>query len=241
MSASENSLAWLDDALADWDARGLRRRLIERAGPQAARIAIGGRSVVNFGANDYLGLAGDPRFARPRSTRSPVTAGARGPVRWSPGTRPRKGNSNADWPNFWGPRPALVFSSGFAANAGTIAALVDEHDVVFSDAKNHASLIDGCRASRTRTVVYAHNDATALADAIAREGETARRKLIVTDTVFSMDGDVAPLAEVCDVAERAGAMLLIDEAHATGVFGPRGTGWAEACGVAGVCRSASAR
>ena len=125
-----------------------------------------------------------------------------------------------------------MFPTGFQANVGTIPALVGRGDVVFSDELNHASLIDGCRLSGARVVRYAHADAAALDDAVRAAGDAPRR-LIVTDTVFSMDGDLAPLPEIVAVAERHGCMLMVDEAHATGVLGPSGAGALEHFGLEG--------
>ncbi len=184
-------------------------------------------SLVSFATNDYLGLADDPRLANAASeaaqqwgigaTASPLIAGYSEPLR-------RLEERLAQWE---GTESALVFASGFAANLGTIAAIAGPEDTLFSDALNHASLIDGCRISRATTYVYRHVDLNHLEDLLQRHGASARRRIIVTDSVFSMDGDLAPLAELCELAERFAAVLLIDEAHATGVFGERGTGLTE--------------
>jgi len=126
---------------------------------------------------------------------------------------------------------ALTFPSGFAANTATIAALVGPEDFLASDARNHASIIDGCRLSRGRVGIYPHRDVAAL-EALLAEAGSARRRLIVTDSVFSMDGTVAPLADLCEVARKHRAILMVDEAHATGVFGRRGSGLVEEAGCA---------
>ena len=206
------------------------RRLATRGGPQAAHVTIDGAELVNFGSNDYLGLAADPRLAA-------AAAEAADEEGWGSGASPLiSGRSRAHarleeaLARFEGAEAAMVFPSGFAANAGTIAALAGPGDVVFADRKNHASLVDGCRLSRADVRVYPHGDWQQLGRLLARTDGDGRR-LIVTDSLFSMDGDLAPLVKLADVAERYGAMLLIDEAHATGVFGREGRGVAEQLGV----------
>jgi 8-amino-7-oxononanoate synthase len=222
-------LAWIERELEALACQGLLRTRRLRSGPQAAEMLIEGQPVVNFGSNDYLGLANDPRLIRAASRAleqgwgsgaSPLVTGY---SRWHEQLEGRLAE-------FEQTEAALTFTSGFAANTGTIAALVGPGDTVFTDRKNHASLLDGCRLSRADVRVYPHNDPAELQRLLARAGRNGRR-LIVTDSLFSMDGDVAPLAELAELAERYGAMLLVDEAHATGVFGPRGRGVAEWRGV----------
>jgi 8-amino-7-oxononanoate synthase len=227
MSTSKpDPLAWIDDELAGLERAGLRRRLAERNGAQSATVSLDGRELVNFGSNDYLGLAADERLA----------AAARAAIEregWGSGASPLvsgRASSHAELERrlaeFEGTEAALVFPSGFSANAGTIPALVDEGDAVLADAKNHASLIDGCRLSRATRFVYPHGDCDAL-EAMLGDAGHFRRRLVVTDTLFSMDGDLAPLRRLAALAEEFDAMLLVDEAHATGVFGERGTGAVE--------------
>ncbi|MCC6124203.1 MAG: 8-amino-7-oxononanoate synthase [Pirellulales bacterium] len=223
-------LRWIDEELPALEAKGRRRKLLSRSNAQAAVIALDGREYVNFGTNDYLGLAADPRLAE-------AVASALDQYGWGSGASPlilghaelhrRLEEQIAE---FEGVEAALLFTSGFAANSGTIAALVGPGDAVFSDRKNHASLFDGCRLSRADIRVYPHADPQALDDLL--EKTTAyRRRLIVTDSLFSMDGDFAPLKEIAEIAEKRRAMLLVDEAHATGVFGDRGRGACEMLGV----------
>ena len=228
-----NPLSWIDDELTALEHQKLRRRLLTRDGPQSARLRVDGRELINFGSNDYLGLAADPRLARAAaeaiqhegfgSGASPLITG-HGAAASSAGGAPGRVRRR--------PKRRLVFSSGFAANAGTIAALVGPGDVVYCDRKNHASLFDGCRLSRADVRVYPHADCRRLASLLAEsQSQKYRRRLIVTDGLFSMDGDLAPLAELAELARRHDAMLLVDEAHATGVFGPNGRGVSEHLGV----------
>lgn len=219
-------LRWLDDELTALDAAGLRRRLTQRDGPQRAdAIQLDGRRLVNFGSNDYLGLAADgPRQAVVQAIER---------VGWGSGASPLvtgRGSVHAALEQalarFEDTESALLFSSGYAANLGTIAALVSRGDAVYLDAKNHASIIDGCRLSGARLEVYPHGDVAFLQKRLARRGDF-RRRLIVTDTLFSMDGDLAPVPELAELAERYDAMLMVDEAHATGVFGHSGRGICE--------------
>jgi len=219
-------LAWIDAELDQLERAGLRRRLAVRTSPQTAEVVLDGRRLVNFGSNDYLGLAADPRVAAAAtaaiehhgwgSSSSPLVSG--------------RASSHAELERrlaeFQGTEAALVFPSGFAANAGVIPALVDKGDAIFSDAMNHASLIDGCRLSNAARIIYPHCDSTAL-EPLLRDANHYRRRLIVSNSLFSMTGELAPLAELADLAERYDAMLMVDEAHAVGVLGRHGRGAAE--------------
>jgi 8-amino-7-oxononanoate synthase len=240
---ADGPLAWIADELADREAQGLRRRLLTRDGPQGPTIRFRDAQIpsahslqptasplLNFGSNDYLSLAADPRLI----AAAHLAAEEEG---WGAGASPLITGHSASHARlerrlaeFFGAEAALVFPSGFAANSGIIAALVGHEDLIFADQKNHASLIDGARLSRAEVQVYPHRDLTALAAMLAASGG-ARRRLIVTDTLFSMDGDLAPLGELVEPAERYEAMLMIDEAHAIGVFGEHGRGVAEHLGL----------
>ena len=223
-------LGWLDNELAALEAGHLRRRLITHTGPQGAAIAVAGRQLLNFGSNDYLALAADPRVIA--AAQRALTAEG-----WGAGASPLLAGHTESHQRleqklaaFEGAAAALVFPSGFAANVGTIAALASAGDVIYSDELNHASLVDGCRLSRAQVVVYPHRDWQWLA-AQLQNSHPYRRRLIVTDSLFSMEGDLAPLAELADLAERYDAMLMVDEAHASGLFGAGGRGVAEELGV----------
>lgn len=226
MSSKGSPLDWLGDELSDLEHDGLRRTLRTRVGSQGTSITFNGRELINFGSNDYLGLAGDARLV------AAAGEAARNDG-WGSGASPLIcGRSAAHaaleqaLAEFECCPAALLFPSGFAANVGTIAALVDRGDLVFSDASNHASIIDGCRLSRADVQVYRHGDVDHLRSLLEQAG-SARRRLIVTDTVFSMDGDVARLDQLVKLRKTYDCMLMVDEAHATGVFGKAGRGVAE--------------
>jgi 8-amino-7-oxononanoate synthase len=218
-------LDWLNDALADLDRRGLRRTLAARATPQSAQIDFSGKSLINFGSNDYLGLAADPTVCE-AAQRAIQTHG------WGAGASALVcGRSHAHQEleqkiaRFEKTEAALLFPTGFAANSGTIAALVGRGEAIFSDEKNHASIIDGCRLSGAKVCIYRHRDMAHLRELLTNE--QGHRRLVVTDTVFSIDGDIACLADIAELAAASHAMLMVDEAHATGVFGQSGRGICE--------------
>jgi 8-amino-7-oxononanoate synthase len=221
-----NELSWLVGELAALDEAGLRRRVTGRNGPQGPAINVAGQTLVNFGSNDYLALAADPRLAAAASetiAAEGVGSGASPLITGQSQTHARLEKRLAE---FEGAEAALLFPTGFAANLAAVTALARPGDVIFSDAKNHASIWDGCRLARADVRAYPHADWRQL-DALLSRDSGHRRRLIVSDSLFSMDGDLAPLPELAEVAGRHGAMLLIDEAHATGVFGAGGRGAAE--------------
>lgn len=221
---------WALAELKALESHGLKRSLDEPLdSTQGPRIFINGCWVTNFSSNDYLGLAGDERL-RVATTEAMVRLGfGAGASRLVVGDTVEHQALERELAEFEGTQAALVFSSGYSANVGTIAALVGRGDVVFSDALNHASIIDGCRLSRARVVIYPHRDADALEQLMAEN--PARRRLLVTDTVFSMEGERAPLAALAALCEREEVGLMVDEAHATGVLGERGAGVCEVAGV----------
>lgn len=221
--------AWAEEEVAALASRGLLRTLEPLASPCGPLVRLGEETLVNFSSNDYLGLAAHPAV---------VAAAHAALERWGVGSGASRlvvGDTEAHRAlearlrTFEDAEAVLLFNGGYPANVGLVPALVGREDAVFSDALNHASLVDGCRLSRARVEVYPHADVGALAGLLQRT--PARRKLVVTETVFSMDGDVAPLAELVEVCQRTGAALLVDEAHATGVLGARGAGLCEALGL----------
>ncbi len=222
--------SWAVKELDQLRARGLRRHLEPLESPQGAVIRIGGEELINFSSNDYLGLAGDLRLieAAMRGLRQHgVGAGASRLLVGDSTAHHSLEEKLAAWMNS---ESALLFNTGYAANSGIPSALCQAGDAIFSDALNHASLVDGCRLSRATTVVYPHGDAKALARLL--RSTPARRRLVCTESVFSMDGDRAPLADIVELCHRHRAALLVDEAHALGVLGRSGAGLCEELGIA---------
>lgn len=199
--------------------------------PQGGRVVLAGKSVVNLASNNYLGLADAPELVA--AAKSALDQYGVGPCasRNIVGDFPVHGQLERELADFKGTEAALVFSSGYAANVGVIPVLVGKGDEIFSDELNHGSLIDGCRLSRAHTTVYKHCDVADLEQKLV-ECE-AENKLVMTDAVFSMDGDVAPLDAIADVCERHGATFLVDDAHGDGVMGPMGRGTVAHFGLEG--------
>ena len=227
---------WLPAALGDLRERDLLRVLTYCGGAPDPEVLIDGVPHLLLASNNYLGLANDPAVvAAARAALEEFGAGA-GASRLVTGSLELHRRLEERIAALKHCEDALVFPTGFQANVGTIPALVGRGDVVFSDQLNHASLIDGCRLSGADVVRYAHADADALEAAIRAWSTSAARgarRLIVTDTVFSMDGDLAPLPAIVEVADRHGCMVMVDEAHATGVLGANGAGALEHFGLEG--------
>jgi glycine C-acetyltransferase/8-amino-7-oxononanoate synthase len=211
--------------------RGLYRRLRLIEGPQGPRVLLAGREVLLLCSNDYLGLAADGRVREAAAEAALRWGAGAGASRLISGNMQLHGELETALAGFKGYGRALLFGSGYLANMGTIAALAGPGEIVFSDELNHASIIDGCRLARAQTVVYRHND-TGHLESLLREA-AGTPSLIVTDGVFSMDGDVAPLPELLELARRYGVRLMVDEAHATGAIGPGGRGAVAAAGLSG--------
>jgi 8-amino-7-oxononanoate synthase len=225
-------LGEIEDRLAEIERLGLSRRLRLISGPQGPRVLLDGRPVLLLCSNNYLGLADHPRVreaAAEAAMRWGVSAGA---SRLVSGTMTIHRRLEERLAAFKGTESCVLFGSGYLANLGAIGALAGPGDAVFSDELNHASIVDGCRVSRARVYVYRHLDTEHLAWSLRRHGGEGRR-LIATDSVFSMDGDLAPLGEIVELAHRHRARVLVDEAHATGALGPGGRGAVAQAGLEG--------
>jgi glycine C-acetyltransferase len=216
-------LAFLADELNGLKSQGLYRRLRVLDDRQAARTRIDGREVINLSSNNYLGLTTHSRLKEKALAAIEQFGVGTGSVRTIAGTMAIHMELERRLAEFKKTEAAVVFQSGFAANAGTVAAILTKDDIVISDELNHASIIDGARLSRASIKVFPHRDAGA-ARAILRELPAPARKLLITDGVFSMDGDLGALPELCGLAEEYGCIMMVDDAHASGVFGRNGRG-----------------
>jgi glycine C-acetyltransferase/8-amino-7-oxononanoate synthase len=209
---------------------GMLRSLRVVEGGQGPKVRVNGREVLLLCSNNYLGIADHPALVEKMVAATREFGAGSGASRLISGTMPPHAALEERIAEFKGTPAALLFNSGYAANTGILQGLLGPDDVIFSDELNHASIIDGCRLARARTLVYPHCDTTALAELMERERSKRKgRWLIVTDGVFSMDGDLAPLAELCDLKEAHDALLMVDDAHGTGVLGARGRGTGEFC------------
>ncbi len=229
---SNDALAWIEDELAHLSAAGLLATIRTIDSPMDARVTIDGHRVLNFCANNYLGLANHPRLREAAKRAIDAFGIGPGAVRTIAGTMSLHLELEQKLADFKRAEACITFQSGFTANLATVPALMGDGDLIFSDELNHASIIDACRLSKARTIRYAHNDVDDLRRKLAANPEV-RRRLIVSDGVFSMDGDIAPLDKLCDVAEAHGALLMVDDAHGEGVLGSGGRGIVDHFGLHG--------
>jgi glycine C-acetyltransferase len=224
--------AWLQDEIENLKVAGLYNNIRTIDSPMDAWVTIDGRRLLNFCANNYLGLANHPRIRQAAQKGIETYGVGPGAVRSIAGTTSLHVQLEQALATFKNAEACVTFQSGFTANLATIPALVGPEDLIFSDELNHASIIDGSRLSRAEVVRYAHNDVDDLRAKIAGRGEYKRR-LIITDGVFSMDGDIAPLDKITEVAEEFGIMLMVDDAHGEGVLGHGGRGIVDHFGLHG--------
>lgn len=214
---------WAKD-LNDIKTRSLFRVMPSIAGPPGRKIFVDGREAINFSGNNYLGLAAHPEVIQGMVRYTELYGAGSTASRLIAGNTEAHRELESAIANWKGTEAAVLFGSGYQANVGILSSLVESSDLVISDEFNHASIIDGCRLSRARVEIYPHVDMNCLEDLLRPGG--FRRKLVVTESVFSMDGDHAPLNEIAGLCARWGAHLMVDEAHASGLFGPQGQGLA---------------
>jgi glycine C-acetyltransferase len=231
---SQAKTEWIAQEISRLHESGLYNQIRTLDSPQGAWLNVDGETVLNFSSNNYLGLANHPRLRE--AAKAAIDDYGVGPaaVRTIAGTMGLHVELERRLAGFKKVEAAITFQSGFNANLGAIPALVGRGDVIYSDELNHASIIDGCRLSRATVVRYAHTDAEDLRAQIkAQRGENYKRALVVTDGVFSMDGDIAPLDEIYPVAEENGCLLMVDDAHGEGVLGEGGRGIVDHFGLHG--------
>jgi glycine C-acetyltransferase len=227
------ALDYLKERLHELEGQGLAIHPRTLEGPTGARARFDGRDVINLASNNYLGLANHPRMNAAASRAAAELGAGTGAVRTIAGTMTMHRELERRFAELKHAEDSLMFQSGFTANAGTVAAILDKEDVIVSDRLNHASIIDGARLSRAEIKVFEHRDADHADALLAESARPGRRQLLITDGVFSMDGDIAPLPDLVEVAERHGAIMMLDDAHATGVLGAGGAGTVDHFGLRG--------
>ena len=228
-----SKLDWLTQEIDGLKEQGLYNRIRTIGSAQGAWLTVDGKHVLNFCSNNYLGLANHPKLVEAAKEATKKYGVGPAAVRTIAGTTDLHVELEKRLAKFKGAEDVITFQSGFTANLGTIAALVGKEDVIFSDRLNHASIIDGSRLSGARIVPYDHNDPAALEAAIKENAGTYRRGLIVTDGVFSMDGDIAPLPTLYEVAQKYDILFMVDDAHGEGVLGKGGRGIVDHFGLHG--------
>ena len=224
-------LEWIKEELSQIHDKKLFRLLTELETGQSPEVTIDGKKYVLLGSNSYLGLSVDPKVVEAARLALEIYGTGSGGSRLVSGSSDLHRVLEHRIAEFKNTEAAILFSSGYLANIGTISALVGSNDIIYSDELNHASIIDGARLSRASVRIYKHLDLNHLKELLESDKDKNCKRLIVTDSVFSMDGDLVPLLELVEISERYGCMLMIDEAHATGVLGKRGSGATEHYGV----------
>jgi glycine C-acetyltransferase len=228
-----NPLSYLHEQLEQWRAEGTYQRMRVLESESAAESRFDGKEVVNLASNNYLGLTTHPKLREAALAATRKYGVGSGAVRTISGTMSLHIELEERIAAFKNVEACVVFQSGFAANAGTVSAVLTPEDHIISDELNHASIIDGCRLSKAKIHVFPHKDVAAAAKILAELGGAAGRKLLISDGVFSMDGDIAPLPGLVEAAERHGAIMMVDDAHSSGVLGRNGRGTIDHFGLHG--------
>jgi len=228
-----SKIDWLQQEIDGLKEAGLYNNIRTLSSPQGAWLVVDGKKVLNFCSNNYLGLANHPRIVKAARKATKTYGVGPGAVRSIAGTMDLHIELEKRLAAFKGVKAAITFQSGFNANLATIPALVGKEDVIFSDRLNHASIIDGCRLSGAKIIAYEHNSAESLEEAIKENLSKYRRALVVTDGVFSMDGDIAPLPALYEVTKKYDLLLMVDDAHGEGVLGKGGRGIVDHFGLHG--------
>ncbi len=226
-------LAFLSEQLENWKQAGTYQRLRELQSPCEPVSVFDGREVINLASNNYLGLANHPKLVEAAIAAAKKYGAGTGAVRTISGTMDIHMELERRIAAFKNVEACVVFQSGFTANAGTVSSILTRDDHVISDELNHASIIDGCRLSRAKIHVFGHRDAAAAEAKLSELKDVPGRKLLITDGVFSMDGDIGPLPQLVEIAERYGAIMMVDDAHSSGVLGRNGRGTIDHFGLHG--------
>src|SRR5512141_927240 len=232
-TARTNPLSYLSDQLNELKAKGTYFKLRVLEDEQAPVCTFDGKKVINLASNNYLGLATHPKLREAALAATKKYGVGSGAVRTIAGTMRIHMQLEEKIARFKGVEACVVFQSGFTANAGTVAGILGKDDFIISDELNHASIIDGARLSRAKILVFRHKDVAHAEEQLASVKDQPGRKLIITDGVFSMDGDIGPLPALCDLAEKYGAVMMVDDAHASGVLGRNGRGTIDHFGAHG--------
>jgi glycine C-acetyltransferase len=223
-TARVNPLSYLTDQLDDLKAKGTHFRLRVLDDEQAPVCSFDGKKVINLASNNYLGLTTHPKLREAALEATRKYGVGSGAVRTIAGTMKIHMELEEKIARFKNVEACVVFQSGFAANAGTVSAVLGKEDFIISDQLNHASIIDGARLSRAKILVFEHKNIAQAEERLASVKDQSGKKLLISDGVFSMDGDIGPLPGLCDLAEKYGAIMMVDDAHASGVLGRNGRG-----------------